>query len=608
MNANLMYNLSVVSTSTTASIRGIWLFNVAGTGPWNMTNNMMRFGTDLLTTINPIIRGITEDTSSSATDNIRFNSIFIGGTQGANVVNTACVHRVTGDIMDIRDNIFHNNRSSTGAPGAGTGRHYCIQATSTTGTFTSNFNNLFADGTGGTVGFFTSDRITLANWQAAAAGLDVNSFSASPSFVDPTNATTPDLHLTASNPESQGGQTVAGITDDFDGQARPQPAATNPDIGADEGTFTLSPDLLAPAISYTLLGNSSGLTSRTLTAFATITDNSGTVSGGSSNPRIYYKKSTDANAFVGNTNADNGWKFVVASNASSPYDFTIDYTIIFGGTVAPGDIIQYFVVAQDAANNLASNPTGASASGNPPVENINSFTGTANSYSIAAALTGSKTVGGGGVPDYTTLTGAGGLFAAINANVVTGNLTITIAGDLTEDGTNALNQWAEEGVGGYTLTIVSDGALRTISGAVANGMIRFNGADRVTVDGRIAGAGQFLRFRNTNTSNPTFTFLNDATNNTLESCLVEGANTSTTSGTIVFSTSTGTLGNSGNTIHLCDIRDRSDAAGVPANGVYSSGSAGAPNGTNTVSACNVFNWTNAGVLVTATGAGQRLDG
>jgi len=177
--------------------------------------------------------------------------------------------------------------------------------------------------------------------------------------------------------------------------------------------------------------------------------------------------------------------------------------------------------------------------------------------------------------------------------------------DLTESGTNALNQTAEEGVGGYTITISSNSAtLRTISGAVANGMIRLNGADRVAFDGRVGGVGQFLLFRNTNISNPTFTFLNDSTNNTIESCLVEGANTTVTSGTIVFSTTTGTLGNSGNTIHNCDIRDRSDAAGVPANAVYSSGSAGAPNGTNTISACNVFNWTNGGVLVTAAGAGN----
>ena len=54
-----------------------------------------------------------------------------------------------------------------------------------------------------------------------------------------------------------------------------------------------------------------------------------------------------------------------------------------------------------------------------------------------------------------------------------------------------------------------------------------------------------------------------------------------------------------NLIQNCDIRDRPDAAGVPANGIYSSGSGGAPNGANTIQDCKVFNWTSAGLLLSA---------
>ena len=298
------------------------------------------------------------------------------------------------------------------------------------------------------------------------------------------------------------------------------------------------------------------------------------------------------------------------AGAASPFSFVIDYSLLSGGSVSVSDTIQYFVVAQDTGNSdtqcrdhiqehLPATPTSVAltAAAFP-------ITGTINSYNIVGTLSGSKTVGGGGTPDYATLTNAGGLFADINGKVLNGNLTITILGDLTEDGTNALNQWAEDGVGGYTVTIVSDGTLRTISGAVANGMIRLNGADRVTFDGRVGGVGQFLLFRNTNTSNPTFTFLNDATNNTIDSCFIEGANTSTTSGTIRVQHLHRNVGQQRESDYLCDIRDRSHAAGVPANGVYSSGSVGAPNGTNTVSTCRVFNWTNSGVLVSSTGAGN----
>ncbi|MBK6523951.1 MAG: hypothetical protein IPG08_17500 [Sphingobacteriaceae bacterium] len=48
--------------------------------------------------------------------------------------------------------------------------------------------------------------------------------------------------------------------------------------------------------------------------------------------------------------ANNGWKYVEASNASSPFNFTINYSLLFtGGNVVAGDIIQYFVTAQDLA-------------------------------------------------------------------------------------------------------------------------------------------------------------------------------------------------------------------------------------------------------------------
>ena len=390
------------------------------------------------------------------------------------------------------------------------------------------------------------------------------------------------------------------ITDDFYGQTR---NATTPDVGGDEFSG-IGIDLSPPNINYALLGNGIVAATRSFTN-VTVTDGTGVNIAPGTRPRVYYKKAADGDNNYNGTNdsTTTGWKFVEASGGGgSPFSFVIDYSLLSGGSVSVSDTIQYFVVAQDTVTptpNVRNNSGTLAATPTSVTITAAAFpiTGTINSYNIVGTLSGLKTVGGGGTPDYATLTNAGGPVCRHQRESTKRESDVTILGDLTEDGTNALNQWAEDGVGGYTVTIVSDGALRTISGAVANGMIRLNGADRVTFDGRVGGVGQFLLFRNTNTSNPTFTFLNDATNNTIESCLVEGANTSTTSGTILFSTSTGTLGNSGNTIHLCDIRDRSDAAGVPANGVYSSGSAGAPNGTNTVSGCNVFNWTNAGVLV-----------
>ena len=179
------------------------------------------------------------------------------------------------------------------------------------------------------------------------------------------------------------------------------------DIGADADNFTAS-DKFPPNIIYTPVSNTSSTSNYVLSNFATITDAIG-VSTGANLPRIYYKKSGDANVFAGNTSSDNGWKYAVASNSSSPFSFTIDYSIINGGsgTVVAGTLIQYFVVAQDDANNLSCNPYGATYSTTPPVQNINGKAATPNSYYVCNTLSGTVTVGTSGAT-YTSLTKASG--------------------------------------------------------------------------------------------------------------------------------------------------------------------------------------------------------
>ena len=83
----------------------------------------------------------------------------------------------------------------------------------------------------------------------------------------------------------------------------------------------------------------------------TITDQSGINVTPGTAPRIYYRRTTDNNTYVDNTSSTNGWKYTETSNTSSPFEFLINYSLLFGGTgVQMGDIIQYFVVAQDNAS------------------------------------------------------------------------------------------------------------------------------------------------------------------------------------------------------------------------------------------------------------------
>jgi hypothetical protein len=203
------------------------------------------------------------------------------------------------------------------------------------------------------------------------------------------------------------------------------------------------------------------------------------------------------------------------------------------------------------------------------------FTALVSVSSINAQLSGTINVGTG--QTYTSLTRAGGFFAAVNSQGLSGNVTVLITSDLTlENGANDLQQWTEFGGSGYSITISPSAAVeREIYGSVADAMIRINGADRVTFDGWYSGSGKYLRFRNTNTGYPTFTFINDATNNTITYCTIESGNSNTTVtsriGAILFSTTTGSQGNDDNTISYCDIRDRTDATGYPAYAIYSYG-------------------------------------
>lgn len=528
--------------------------------------------------------GINVIGSTSSDFGFYFNTIYLNATStGANFGSSAINISTSPLRVDLQNNIFANASS---ALGIGTTKALSRGGTALTNySLTSGYNCYYVPSATGCLIYSdgTNNDATMAAFKARVGAREQGSFRELPPFTN-IAAAPYNLHLLAGSPTNceSGGSTIAGITTDFDGQNRYPNAgfptagfAVAPDVGADEigGNFS---DISPPNIVYTPLGNSSVSTTRTLTGFAVITDPSGVNNTAGTKPRLYYKKSTHANTYNSNTNATDGWKYVEASNAVSPYNFTIDYTLVFGGSVVAGDIIQYFVVAQDlnGTPNVGINQGGftvaptsvnLAAGAFPAFANAPS---TINQYTIVTAgFTGVVPVGPTEV--ITSLTNAGGAFALINAGVLSGNLTLSITGDLTaETGTFALNQWAEEGVGNYTLSIVPNGAVvRTISGSNAGtSLIRFDGADRVTIDGRFGGVGNFLRFRNTSNAAPTIGYLNDAQNNTLTYTIVESGNTSTTAataGAVNFGTTSGLNGNDNNTVSFCELRDRSDVAGTP---------------------------------------------
>lgn len=595
ISRNFVHSFNM-STSGAATITGIFV----NSGIATVSNNMLRLGIDAsgnAITNSYNIAGILHN-STTANSLYHFNTIYIGGTGVTGNNNSYAFQRTAGTAaINLRNNIFYNNRENS----SGTGINFAIGLNASTAV-TSNYNIYETNGSNGKIGIInTTSYNLLTDWQGVFSN-DLNSLYGGVPFINANgNAASVNLHINPSIPSQNesNGEYIA-VYGDYDGDKRYGETGytgtgTAPDIGADEGEF-LPLDITPPSITYTPIADQTVLTAPSLSA--TVTDASGVDGNSGTRPRIYYKYTSNANTFNSNTNATDGWKYVESSSSSSPFNFTIDYSLLYGGIPSGGETIQYFVVAQDLAPTPNVNLNSGVFNSNPSSVALTSsafpLTGTINEYKINV-LHGTVTVGSGG--DYLSLTNAGGLFEAINNSSLSGNLVAEITSDLTSElGTHPLYQWNEIGGSGYTLTIRPSAATtRTISGNQNLELFRLDGADRVTIDGRFGGSGQYLVFANTSALSgaATFSFLNEATNNTIRYSDIKGSTTATAKGVILFGTSTasGSLGNSNNLIEYCDIHDNSGA--LPRIGVYSAGTAAKLNANNTISNNNIYNFFNA---------------
>ena len=116
----------------------------------------------------------------------------------------------------------------------------------------------------------------------------------------------------------------------------------------------------------------------------------------------------------------------------------------------------------------------------------------------------------------------------------------------------------------------------SITSSNTTGTITLNQGSFFIIDGRPGGTGtnKMLTIENTSTSGYALNYQNESSNNTLRYLLIESANTGTTSGTIVFSTTTGANGNDNNTIEYCDIFAVNASSATPTNAIYAAGSTG----------------------------------
>jgi len=387
---NLIYN---IIEERTFSAVGILVASTSSPSNNLIANNVM-YNIRANGTVSDHAVGIAMD--DLVGDVVVFNSISMIGdidpapattaTQSGTGIRITIAADVTN--LTLKDNAIHIDLTSN----TDTLRHYAIVAPSAAyswGTGGADYNDYYVNtanaqmalgGLGTSVPY--TPVTTLVAWQGTfTPPQDAFSIAADPMYNAPN-----DLRPLPGSPLLLAGVTIPGITDDFLGT----PRGGTPTIGG----YEVAGDFSGPFIGYTLLGNTSSTSNRSLPGVA-ITDVSGVNVTAGTKPRVYYKRATDANAFGGaNNNTFNGWKWAETPGTTSPFSFTLDYSLLFGGGgVTAGDTVQYFVVAQDLAGPFVSaNPyEGFSATS---VGSILSGPNVPNSYKIIGVpMAGDFTIG-----------------------------------------------------------------------------------------------------------------------------------------------------------------------------------------------------------------------
>jgi len=504
------YENNIYDLSSSASNGQTFGLHHSG-GSCNYYNN---FISDLRAEISVLSDAITGIYAYSGNNiGVYNNTIFINAESSGSNFGTSGIFAGDLPTIDLRNNIVVNLSESNGS-----GKTVILRKSNTDlSKLSLNSNNncyFFGKPTKSNFFYFdgTNSDETFQSYQNRVFPREDLSFSEDPPFIE-ASIKPYNLHI-LNNKLTQiesGGIVISSpvaITNDFDDDKRypnsgypekPGFPPIAPDVGADE--FGGEPiDSRAPIISYNLLDNSSSTTTRNFTNVI-ITDVSGVNNSAGTKPKVYYKKSSNINNFNDNTNSTDGWKFVEANGTTSPFDFTIDYSKIFGG-VTLGDVIQYFVVAQDNAPtpNVAINF--GEFKSKPLSVNLTSsafpISGTVNSYSILnSTISGTFTVGSGG--DYSTITDA---ISDISGKESVGPITLELTDNSYNSETFPIIIPEITGLSSTNLLTIkpAEGNTNvTISGSSTTSIFKLDGCDYVVINGSHNGSNsKNLTIENTN--------------------------------------------------------------------------------------------------------------
>ncbi len=353
--------------TTTSALYGMY---AAGGTTLNFTNNLIYdLRTPAASSVSPVYGLFL---AGGSTVRAYHNTVSLSGTStGANFGATGVYYAAAVGTLDLRNNIIRVAVTPTG-----TGFTVALRrSTGTAGTVspelttTTNANIYYApaaaaahyygEGTtaAGLVNVFNATNDpnfsnSCALYKAFMSPRE--SFSSTEDNLAPSG-TVGLAPSGASRAQNAGvATTTPAVTTDYFGTTR----SATPDIGAVEFTGTQI-DVVAPTVAYTPLPTPAYCAAPPTLA-AAITDAVGVSTATGTAPRLYYKKQTEANAFGANTNTVSGWKWVEGTGTAPAFSFTPDYSLLTAAVV-PGDSIQYFVVAQDAAGNVGYNMAGLPA-------------------------------------------------------------------------------------------------------------------------------------------------------------------------------------------------------------------------------------------------------
>lgn len=240
---NEIHNLKY--TGPTSS--GYFVSGILASGTTVTVANNMIYDLGSTGDIAPMIRGIT--IASGGTIKVYYNSVFLkGGGTNTNFGSAALYLSSSSVTLDIRNNICVD-LSTPGTATSGRAAAIWKSYSGFSNIASSSDRNIYYAGTPGAKNLICYDNgvayQTLGDYKSATGIFDLGSFTENVPFE--SVAEPYDIHITtgAATLAESNALPITGWSDDFDGQSR---HPSTPDIGADEGSFTVPAVVPDPAV------------------------------------------------------------------------------------------------------------------------------------------------------------------------------------------------------------------------------------------------------------------------------------------------------------------------------------------------------------------------